>query len=174
MRRCYVDAITQFTEAHLFMMGLFSWAGFVQRPRMVTKVRRASKSNYTVLRLMTLAVNAVTSFSSYPLTIVFFAGLCITGLALTYALVLFVVKVLNPDLILSGFTSLMVSLWLIGGTVISVLGLIGMYVGKIYTEAKARPQYLVRNVYEQMSLESTSTGVMERQRSLGQAATRKR
>jgi putative glycosyltransferase len=148
MKRCYVDAVSQFTESHLFMMGLFSWAGFVQRPHYVTKMPRPSKSTYTPIRLLRLSVNAVTSFSSYPLTIVFVMGLIITFFALAYALGLFVVKIINPDLIVSGFTSVMVSLWFIGGTVISVLGLIGMYVGKIFTESKARPQYLVRGVYQ--------------------------
>ena len=59
-----------------------------------------------------------------------------------------IVKLLHPDLILSGFTSIMVSLWFIGGVVISVLGLIGMYVGKIFVETKRRPQYFVRSIYE--------------------------
>jgi putative glycosyltransferase len=148
MNRNYVNAVSQFKETHLFMMGLFSWAGFKQRARYVTKIPRKSKSNYTPLRLIALSVNAITSFSSYPLTIVFVIGLSITALALIYALGLFIVKVLNPDLIVSGFTSLMISLWFIGGTVISVLGLIGVYVGKIFTESKNRPQYLVRNIHE--------------------------
>jgi len=148
MKRCYVDAVRQFTESHVFMMGLFSWAGFVQRARYVTKIPRPSKSTYTPLRLLRLSINAVTSFSSYPLTVVFVVGLVITFFALTYALIIFVVKIMHPDLILSGFTSVMVSLWFIGGSVISVLGLLGMYVGKIFTESKTRPQYFVRDIYE--------------------------
>jgi putative glycosyltransferase len=148
MKRRYVEAVTQFMEAHLFMMGLFSWAGFEQRPRYVTKIRRPSESSYTPLRLIRLSVDAVTSFSSFPLTVVFVAGVGITLLSLAYACGLMIVKLLHPDLILSGFTSIMVSLWFIGGTVISVLGLIGMYVGKIFIETKRRPQYFVRNIYE--------------------------
>ncbi len=148
MNRNYVNAISQFTEIHLFMMGLFSWTGFVQQPLYVTKIPRKSESNYTIIRLITLSVNAITSFSSYPLTMVFFMGLVITLFALAYAFGLFVMKVLHPDLIVSGFTSIMVSLWVIGGTIISVLGLIGIYVGKIFTESKARPQYFVKNIYE--------------------------
>ncbi len=154
MNRRYVDAVSEFTEVHLFMMGLFSWAGFRQKPRAVVRVRRVTESNYTPLRLIALSVDAVTSFSSYPLTVVFFGGLIITAISLGYALYLFVTKLLHPDLILSGFTSIMVSLWLIGGTVISVLGLIGIYLGKIFTESKARPQYLVRKVYGRMPGES--------------------
>ncbi len=147
MRRSYVEAIDQFTETHVFMMGLFSWTGFVQRPRVVTKMRRASASTYTPLKLIALSVNAVTSFSSYPLTVIFAGGLVITFLALAFACKLVIQKWLEPDYILSGFTSIMVSLWFLGGTIISVLGVIGMYVGKIFSEAKSRPQYLVRRVY---------------------------
>ncbi len=148
MRRAFVEAIGQFTETHVFMMGLFSWTGFVQRARPVTKTLRVSASTYTPFKLIALSVNAVTSFSSYPLTVIFAAGLLITLLSLAFACKLVIQKWLQPDYILSGFTSIMVSLWFLGGTIISVLGVIGMYVGKIFSEAKSRPQYLVRRVYE--------------------------
>ncbi len=147
MRRSYVDALNQFREAHVFAMGLFSWAGFVQRPLYVDKTRRASASSYTPVKLISLSVNAVTSFSSYPLTIIFAGGVGITILSIAYACKLVIEKWLHPDVILSGFTSIMVSLWFLGGTIISVLGVIGMYVGKIFVESKSRPQYLVRRLH---------------------------
>jgi putative glycosyltransferase len=148
MRRPYLEAIKRVTETHVFMMGLFSWAGFVQRPRPVTKIRRASASSYTPLKLIGLSVNAITSFSSYPLTLIFTGGLVITFFSVAFAIRLVVQKLLYPDYILSGFTSIMVSVWFLGGTIISVLGVIGMYVGKIFSEAKSRPQYIVRRVYD--------------------------
>ncbi len=148
MRRRFVEAINEFSETHVFMMGLFSWAGFIQRARPVTKTRRASASTYTPFKLIALSINAVTSFSSYPLTVIFAGGLLITLLSLAFAAKLVIQKWLHPDYILSGFTSIMVSLWFLGGTIISVLGVIGMYVGKIFSEAKSRPQYLVRHIYE--------------------------
>ena len=147
MRRPYLEAIKRFTETHVFMMGLFSWAGFVQRGRPVTKILRASASTYTPLKLISLSVNAITSFSSYPLTLIFAGGLVITFFSVAFAIRLVVQKLLYRDYILSGFTSIMVSVWFLGGTIISVLGVIGMYVGKIFSEAKSRPQYLVRRVY---------------------------
>ncbi len=147
MRRSYVDALNEFREAHVFAMGLFSWAGFVQLPLYVNKTRRASASSYTPIKLISLSVNAVTSFSSYPLTIIFAGGLGITFLSIVYACKLVIEKWLHPAVILSGFTSIMVSLWFLGGTIISVLGVIGMYVGKIFVESKSRPQYLVRRLH---------------------------
>ncbi len=148
MRRSVVDALKEFSETHVFLMGLFSWTGFVQRPRFVNKQQRASASTYTPLKLIALSVNAVTSFSSYPLTVIFVGGLGITFLSLLFALKMLIQKWMHPDYILMGFTSIMVSLWFLGGTIISVLGVIGMYVGKIFSEAKSRPQYLIRRVYE--------------------------
>ena len=147
MQRGYVDALDGFREAHVFMMGLFSWAGFVQRPLYVERRRRASASTYTPWKLIQLSVTAVTSFSSYPLTVIFAGGLGITLLAIGFACKLLIQKWLDPDIILSGFTSIMVSLWFLGGTIISVLGVIGMYVGRIFAEAKARPQYLIRRLH---------------------------
>ncbi|HLH04409.1 MAG TPA: glycosyltransferase family 2 protein [Bryobacteraceae bacterium] len=147
MRRAYVDALDRFHETHVFLMGLFSWAGFRQQPRLVTKTRRPSESTYTPMKLIALSLEAVTSFSSYPLTIIFVFGACITLLALAFAAWLFIYKLARPAYILSGFTSLMVSLWFLGGIIISVLGIIGMYIGRIFVEAKSRPQYLVRRVY---------------------------
>ncbi len=148
MKRCVVDALKKFTETHVFMMGLLSWTGFVQRARYVNKTQRASASTYTPFKLIALSVNAVTSFSSYPLTVIFVGGLGITFLSLLFALKMLIQKWMNPDYILMGFTSIMVSLWFLGGTIISVLGVIGMYVGKIFSEAKSRPQYLIRRVYD--------------------------
>ncbi|MBZ5585432.1 MAG: glycosyltransferase [Acidobacteriia bacterium] len=148
MSRRYVDAVSQLTEAHVFLAGLFAWAGFAQRPRAVTKVPRETASSYTPLRLIQLFVNAITSFSSYPLTLVFFAGALLTFFSLGYAAWLLAVKIRNPQMVLSGFTSMMVSLWLLGGMLLSVLGLIGMYIGKIFVETKGRPQYVIKRVYE--------------------------
>jgi putative glycosyltransferase len=148
MRRSYVEALDRFHETHVFLMGLFSWAGFRQRARLVAKTRRDSASTYTPMKLIALSLEAVTSFSSYPLTIIFVLGACITLLSLGYATYLVVEKLLRPGYILSGFTSIMVSLWFLGGTIISVLGVIGMYIGRIFVEAKSRPQYLVRQIYQ--------------------------
>jgi len=147
MKRRYVEAVVGFTESHLFLAGLFSWVGFTQCPVYVTKTRRDSASTYSLPKLMSLFVNAITSFSAYPLKIVFVAGLCITVLSLLYACVLIVSKLARPQFVLSGFTSLMVSLWFLGGTIISTLGVVGMYVGRLFAEAKNRPQYLIRQVY---------------------------
>ncbi len=148
MSRRYVEAVGELREAHIFLAGLFAWTGFAQRPRAVTKAPRETASSYTPVKLVRLFVNAITSFSSYPLTLVFFAGVLLTVFSLGYAGVLLARKLGNPTMVVSGFTSIMVSLWLLGGALLSVLGLIGMYIGKIFVETKGRPQYVVRRIYE--------------------------
>jgi putative glycosyltransferase len=147
MTRRYVDALTLFTESHLFMAGLCVWTGFKQRARTVTKTIRPSRSSYSPIKLVRLFLNAVTSFSSYPLTIIFGLGMFVTFLAAVYGCKLIIQKLLHPALILSGFTSVMVSLWFLGGMIMSALGILGIYVGNIFVENKSRPQYLVRAVY---------------------------
>jgi putative glycosyltransferase len=148
MTRRYVDAVTAFSETHLYLGGLFEWTGFAQRPIYVMRKPRNGQSTYTPIKLVRLFVNAITSFSSYPLTIVFVAGLSITGLSMAYGGYLLIAKLISPDTVLSGFTSIMLSLWFIGGALLSVLGLIGMYIGRIFVETKRRPQYVIRRIYE--------------------------
>ncbi len=148
MTRRYVDAVCSLNEAHIFMAGLFAWAGFFQVPRYVTRKPRKSASTYTLGRSIRLFANAITSFSSYTLTLVFFAGLSITVLSVLYALWLLIAKLVRPDVVLSGFTSIMISLWFLGGAILCALGLIGLYVGRIFTETKGRPQYIVSTLYE--------------------------
>jgi len=151
MRRPVIDALSRFAETHVFIMGLFSWAGFVQRARPVIRLRRRTASSYTPFKLLALSIDAVTSFSSYPLTVIFVGGLCITFLSLAYAGKLVSQKLLHPDYILSGFTSIMVSLWFLGGTIISVLGVLGIYLGKMFSEVKLRPQYLIRQIHHDLA-----------------------
>jgi putative glycosyltransferase len=147
MSKAYVDAITQFTESHIYLAGLYSWAGFTQRGRCVNKVCRPSKSTYTPIRLIRLFVHAVTSFSSYPLTLIFLAGSSVALVSFVYGCALLATKLLRPATIVSGFTSLMVSLWFLAGIIIAFLGVVGIYVGQIFNETKRRPQYFVKAVH---------------------------
>jgi putative glycosyltransferase len=64
-----------------------------------------------------------------------------------YALLLLAKKIIQPDIVLSGFTSIMLSFWFLGGTIILFLGILGLYVAKIFQEVKRRPLYIVRNLY---------------------------
>lgn len=147
MSRGYLDALLTFGESSLFMAGLFAWAGFRQTPLVVPKGRRGGPSSYHLARLIRLFIRAITSFSSYPLWIVFVCGTVLTGLSFSAGAYLVLRKLLSPATVFLGYASIMVSLWFLGGLIISFIGLIGLYLAEIFVEAKRRPQYIIRQTY---------------------------
>jgi putative glycosyltransferase len=145
MSRRYVDALLRHKEREINIAGLWQITGFEQHPFVVRK-HSFSKTTYTFRRKMAHLVNAITSFSNVPLVFIFNVGLsifalsaCYTGyLLLTW---LFFAKPLN------GWTSVMASIWILGGLIISFIGIVGIYVSKIFTETKQRPSTIVRAIY---------------------------
>jgi putative glycosyltransferase len=145
MTRRYVDALLRHEEREVFMAGLWHITGFDQRPQAVQK-HSTSQTTYTLRRKLSLLVNSVTSFSNAPLVSIFYVGLAISLLALVYIsyLVLTWLYIAKP---LSGWTSVMASIWLLGGMIISFIGVVGIYLSKIFSETKQRPYTIVRQVY---------------------------
>jgi putative glycosyltransferase len=145
MTRRYVKALLLHEEREVFMAGLWYITGFDQQPQIVKK-QNSSKTTYTLRRKMSLLVNSVTSFSNLPLISIFHIGLFIFLLAVVYItyLVIHWVFIAEP---LSGWTSIMASIWLLGGMIISFIGLLGIYLSKIFSETKRRPYTIVRKVY---------------------------
>jgi putative glycosyltransferase len=74
-------------------------------------------------------------------------GLFIAGIAFMTALYFIVNKIIDPEAIVSGFTSIIVSIWLVGGVIIAVLGVVGIYVSQLFVEAKGRPRTIVRKIH---------------------------
>lgn len=145
MSRRYVDALLGHREREFSMAGLWYITGFVQRPHAVTK-HSISKTSYTLRHKMSVLVNSVTSFSNAPLVGIFYIGLGISLLAASYVVYL-VVKWAFLATPLIGWTSVMASIWLIGGMVISFIGVVGIYLSKIFSETKQRPYTIVRQIY---------------------------
>lgn len=145
MTRRYVDALLRHEEHELNIGGLWILTGFAQVPVLVTK-HSTSPTTYSWSKKFGHLVNAVTSFSSRPLIFVFYAGLAVFVSALVFiAHLLFQVVFISrpPD----GYTSLIASIWLFSGLTILMMGILGIYVAKIYVEVKARPYTIVREVY---------------------------
>ncbi len=145
MTRRYVDALLRHQESEVFMVGLWHITGFDQRPQTVQK-HTISETTYSFRRKMSLIINSVTSFSNAPLVGIFYFGVTISLLAsihITYLVVqwMFFTKPL------SGWTSVMASIWLMGGLIISFIGVIGIYLSKIFNETKQRPYTIVRQIY---------------------------
>lgn len=145
MTRRYVDALLRHQEREVFMAGLWYITGFDQRPQVITK-HSTSETTYTFRRKMSLLVNSVTSFSNAPLVSVFYVGVSISLLALVYIayLLMYWAFLAKP---LSGWTSVMASIWLLGGMIISFIGIVGIYLSKIFSEIKQRPYTIVRQTY---------------------------
>jgi len=146
MDRHYVDSLLRYQEREIFMAGLWHITGFIQRPQVVKKNSR-SKTTYTLRKKMSLLVSSVTSFSNVPLIAIFYIGVFISLFSSLYIAYLIINRTLlaRP---LSGWTSVMASIWLLGGMIISFIGVIGIYLSKIFSETKQRPYTIIRQVYE--------------------------
>jgi putative glycosyltransferase len=145
MSRRYVDALLRHDEREVFLAGLWHITGFDQRAQPVVK-HATSETTYTFRRKMSLLVNSVTAFSNVPLIGIFYTGIVISLLAAAYIgyLVAHWLFLANPP---SGWTSVMASIWLLGGLVISFIGVIGIYLSKIFSETKRRPYTIIKCVY---------------------------
>ena len=145
MTRRYVDALLQFPEREFSIGGLWVLCGFAQKAILVQK-RDTAQTSYSVARKLFVLVNAVTSFSSFPLVFIFFLGCVILVLSGLGAAAAVAQRFLTGSL--EGWTSLIVTIWLFSGLIIFCLGVIGIYLAKIFTEIKQRPRTIVRAVYE--------------------------
>ena len=127
------------------MAGLWHITGFDQLPQIV-KNHSTSETTYTFRKKMSLLVNSVTSFSNAPLVGIFYIGVSISLIAVVYTAYLAIqwMFLAKP---LSGWTSVMASIWLLGGMVISFIGVVGIYLSKIFSETKQRPYTIVRQIY---------------------------
>jgi len=145
MTRRYVDALLRHEEREVFIAGLWHITGFDQQPRTITK-HDTSKTTYTLFKKLSLLVDSVTSFSNAPLTGIFHTGVAISLLASLYILYLVMhwMFLAKPP---SGWTSIMASIWLLGGMIISFIGVVGIYLSKIFSETKQRPYTIVRRIY---------------------------
>ena len=146
MRKQFVEALLMHKEREVFIAGLWFITGFKQNPHIVRKLVNSTTTTYTLSRKITLFIDSITSFSNLPLVSIFYMGLIIFLSACLYTTYL----VFNWYLFsipLVGWTSVMASIWLLGGLVISFIGVIGIYLSKIFSETKQRPYSIVKKVY---------------------------
>jgi putative glycosyltransferase len=146
MTKSYVDALLLHRESEIIISGLWQITGFDQRPHKVKKYS-STNSTYTTRDKFRLVIDTITSFSAKPLLYIFYVGLIIFLITVIYALFLFVNRILFNQ-IMDGWTSLMVSIWILGGIIISFIGIIGIYLSKIFSETKNRPYVIVKRTYK--------------------------
>lgn len=142
----YNQSLIEYKESEIFIGGIWAHMGYKQKALFVKKGSQ-SETTYTIKRKLALFVNSITSFSSKPLIYIFYIGLMTTLLSTAFIMKLVVDK-LFFGLAFEGWTSLIVSVWFFGGLIILLLGIIGIYLSKIFIEVKQRPYTIVRNIYK--------------------------
>jgi dolichol-phosphate mannosyltransferase len=142
--RKVVDALKQFSENYIFLRGLIPWMGFRQTTiQFEPSERYAGKTKYSFVRMLRLALDGITSFSNRPLYLSIAIGSVIAGLAFLYGIYAVYVHLFTEDA-LPGWTSITASVLFIGGIQLIMLGIIGIYLGKLFIENKKRPNYIIR------------------------------
>lgn len=141
----YVKALLSHHEKEIFLGGLMHITGFLQIPLVLTKGSKQGTS-YTMRRRLALLVRAVTSFSSTPLVFIFYAGLLVFFSSLLLGFVV-LGKWMAGSITVAGWVSVMLSIWFLGGVTLMALGIVGIYISKVFVEAKARPISIIRDVY---------------------------
>jgi putative glycosyltransferase len=150
MTRRYVDDLLRYQEDLYSIEGLWAMTGYKQIPVTIEKTFKGV-SSYTWSKKLWLAVYAITAMSSKPLVAIAYLGLAMivpTGLLILGWIIQYLSGYTSG---VDGWTSVIVSMWFLGGLIIFVLGIIGLYLSVIFSETKPRPYSLVRSVYRQGS-----------------------
>jgi putative glycosyltransferase len=146
MTRRYVSALLGHQERETIIAGLWVLTGYEQLPVVVIK-RCKRESVYSWPRKFAVLTNAITSFSDRPLVLIFYTGLVISLFAAALATDLIARRLLFGT-VAEGFLSLIVSTWLLGGLIIFCIGILGIYLSKIFIETKQRPYTIVKEIYD--------------------------
>lgn len=142
MSRRAVDELEHFAEANMFLRGIIPLIGFNSTSVFYErKERSAGESKYPLKKMLAFAFDGITSFSITPIRFVLLIGCISFFVSLAFGAYFLALKFFgNTEL---GWTSLITSIWLIGGLQLIALGLVGEYIGKIYKETKRRPKYII-------------------------------
>ena len=142
MSKAALEALGQYRETNLFLRGIIPQLGFkTEIVEYARKERLAGESKYTLKKMLKLAWDGITSFSVRPLRM-----LCVVGaLAVLVAVIMALYTLVShfTGNTVSGWSSLMISVWFLGGANLLALGIVGEYIGKTYGEVKDRPRYIV-------------------------------
>lgn len=145
MDKKVVAVFSDFSENELFIRGLVNWLGFKQFAIDYTPAERFSgTSKYTVKKMTKFALQGITSFSTRPLHIAIFLGFGLTIFAFLFYII-YVIYSIYFGHVISGWTSVIATIVFFGGLNLIVLGIIGMYIGKLFMQSKQRPHYLIRS-----------------------------
>lgn len=144
MDRKVVDVLRSMRERHRFPRGMSAWVGFKQiGVEYKRAARKAGETKYPFRKMFRLALNAITSFSYFPLQVATFFGFASAGIAIIAIPVVVALRLAGSHFF-EGQTTTLISVLFLGGVQLISLGILGEYVGRLYDEAKGRPLYIVR------------------------------
>lgn len=146
--RKVVDALKSIREENRYIRGLVSWAGFSQYGLLYRRdFRYAGKTKFTFKKMLRFAVDGILSFSDKPLKISAFLGFLITFISFLIALWIMINKIRFPQMVVSGWASLILTVLFMGGIQLLSLGILGLYLGRQYREVKKRPLYIISDKF---------------------------
>lgn len=148
MSRRALEGLAQFREVNLFLRGIVPLVGYKFATVEYQRAERfAGESKYPLKKMIAFALDGITSFSTKPIRYITLLGFLIFAVSACFTVYTVVVKLLGFTV--AGWSTLMASIWILGGLQLLGLGIIGEYMGKIYNEVKARPRYLVETLLDQ-------------------------
>ena len=141
--RKVINAVLSMKEVHKFFPVMVRWVGFSSTSIKVSHAaRECGDTTYTFRSLIALSFGVMLSFSDKPLRLIVKLGFIVSFVSAIYALSI-VINVLLNGIAVAGWSSMMASLWLIFGILMSIIGVVGLYVGRTFDETKSRPVYIV-------------------------------
>lgn len=146
INRSVLEAIKQMRERHRFIRGMVPWTGFKSTPFYYDRDERyAGETKYPLRKMVKFALDAIFSFSNTPLRIATYAGIGIVGLGVMGALLILYLRFFTTFTV-PGISAVILTIIIMGGVQIVMLGISGEYIGRIFQESKGRPLYIVKNI----------------------------
>lgn len=166
MSKRALEGLAQFKEVNLFLRGIVPMIGYPSDVVYYERAQRfAGESKYPLKKMISFSIEGITSLSTTPINLITKLGMgisCVSFLMLVYSIVMFILNKAVPNwetfapswtIVEPGWTSLIVSLWAIGGLLMMSIGVVGAYIGKIYLETKGRPRFIIKDYLEEENKE---------------------
>ena len=148
--RKVVDVLNQMREKHRFLRGMSSWVGFRQTGVPYRRAaRQVGETKYPFRKMFRLAINAVTSFSYFPLQLATYIGFIAASISILSIPIVIAIRLWGTETPLVGQATTLIAVLFLGGVQLISLGILGEYIGRLYDEAKGRPLYIVREAPDQ-------------------------
>lgn len=148
MTRKYIDSLLLMNDSNLFLGGMFYWVGYNQLGIPVKKGLRETKNTYTFSRKLNLMIYAITSFSSKPLEWMFKFGIFVSAFSSLFLIILGMNKLFYGNDIQIGWTSIVALILFVLGVLSTFLGILGIYMSKIYNQVQGRPNVVIKKIFE--------------------------